>query len=164
MLCRKCPLSACRQKHSSKLVTDGELKNPDFVRDVKSFGADLKVAASEWLDFCLNLLSRQDVDFIDPYGNVVDLDIEALLPSDEDIDEGRGAAFEARIRNWFSETFCNPVPDEVIPRIRVEARERFRIVATILRAQFPCAAMMWGVRAANDNIGPIPPTSAQYAA
>lgn len=158
-----CPICQNFSKYVC-IVSDEEMSNPTWVRDVKNFGASLGISGADWTDFSLNLLARLDVEFIDSCGNIVDLDIEALLPSDKEIDEDRGAAFEARIRNWFSETFCDPVPDDVIPRIRIEARERFRIVATILRAQFPCAAMMWGVRAANDNLGPIPPTADLCAA
>ena len=156
----------CGQRHATKslVFTDQELSDPETVRDVKNFAASLNIPKSKWLDHILNVLARLNVDFVNANGEVVSLNTEIFLPSDKDIDEDRGASVEARIQNWFGETLCYRVPDDVTPRIRREARERFRIVATILRAQYPCAAIMWGVRAANDNVGPIPPTAALCAA
>jgi hypothetical protein len=145
-----------RAVRPSRLISNAEIENPNLVRDVKNFGVSLRIPTADWLDFVLEKFAGLDGSIVDERGQCVDLDIEIFLPSDEDIDAGRGALIEARIRNWFEDTFSAPVPEHVVPHVRVEARERFRFVATILRAAFPREAMLWGVRAANDNSRLIP--------
>lgn len=135
-----------------QLVTDSELGNPEFVRDVRNFSARLGVKPAEWLDRVLELFARFDGCVVNAAHRPTHLATEIFLPTDEDIDGGKGAVIEYRIRNWFEETFATPVPESVVPHVRVEARERFRIVASILRARFPFEGMMWGVRPANDNM------------
>ena len=55
------------------------------------------------------------------------------------------------IREWFRDFCCTPCSPDVEPRVRGEAKERVRILATILKAHNPDEALIWGVRAANDN-------------
>lgn len=157
---RYCPLCPCRARcaRGVRLVNDRELSNPEFVRDVRDFGFGLSKRPSEWLDFVLELFARFEGCVIDDRGHPVRLNTEIFLPTDKQISDGVGAVIEYRMRNWFEETFATPVPESVTPHVRIEAKERFRIVATILRARFPAQAAMWGVRAANDNFAPIPPT------
>ena len=117
-----------------------------------------EIGPAEWLDYVLELLALLDGCIVDGRGQPAYLSTEIFLPTDQEIDDGVGAVIEYRMRNWFEETFATPVPESVTPHVRIEAKERFRIVATILRARFPAQAAMWGVRAANDNFAPIPPT------
>lgn len=139
------------------VVGYGDLRNAEFIRDVRNFGQSLGVPAARWLDFVLELFARFEGCVVDELGQPVELNTEIFLPSDEEIDRGQASAVQVRIRGWFNETFCACVPAHVTPHIRAEALERFGLVATILRAAFPREAMMWGVRAANDNSPPIPP-------
>lgn len=160
-----CPYCISRGpcKRGARLVDDYELSNPEFLRDVRNFAARLSIRPCDWLDYILDLLSRFDGCLVDATGKPAWLDTEAFLPTDEEIDLGQASSIDARMRNWFDETFSAPVPHDVAPRIRREARERFRVVATTLRAQFPADAVMWGVRAANDNFV-IPPTDEKAGA
>ena len=156
-ICPFCPFSASC-KRGVRLVSDKELSSGEFVRDVRNFAADLGERPAEWLDYVLELLALLDGCIVDGRGQPAYLSTEIFLPTDQEIDDGVGAVIEYRMRNWFEETFATPVPESVTPHVRIEAKERFRIVATILRARFPAQAAMWGVRAANDNFAPIPPT------
>lgn len=150
---RYCPLCPCRARcaRGVRLVSDRELSNPEFVRDVRDFGFGLSKRPSEWLDFVLELFARFEGCVIDDGGHPVRLNTEIFLPTDKQISDGVGAVIEYRMRNWFEETFATPVRANVVPRVRCEARERLRVVATILRARFSIEGMMWGVRPANDN-------------
>lgn len=155
--CGFCPVQRCAGR-ASRLVSDTEINNSEFVRDVRNFAAPLGLRPAEWLDRILELLALYDGCIVDGRGRPVHLDTTIFLPTDDEIDNGTAAVIEYRMRNWFEETFATPVPESVTPHVRVEAKERFRIVASILRARFPMQAAMWGVRAANDNFAPIPPT------
>ena len=148
-----------RPQQFCQLVTARQLANPEFVRDVRNFAASKRLPRARLLDTFLEALARVDACFINEDGHPITLRFDCLLPTDQDIDRGRGKIIEARIQNWLEETFTVPVPSHVTPHVRVEARERFRVIATILRAAYPQHAMMWGVRAANDNSPPIPPAA-----
>jgi hypothetical protein len=154
--CRACLTTKCQGQWRSQAVSDFELNNPDFIRDVRNFVVDLSKRPAELLDFILDLFARLDGCIVDGAHRPIHLSTDIFLPSDEDIDQGRAGVVEARIRNWLEETFAAPVPAHITPRVRREARERFRIIATILRAAYPRAAIMWGVRPSNDNEPLIP--------
>jgi len=136
------------------VVTNLDLQNSEFVRDVRNFAASLRIPQSRLLDAFLEAYARSDTCVVDDEGRPTTLRFDCLLPSDQEIDEDRGVIVEARIQNWLEETFAVRVPSHVTPHVRVEARERFRVIATILRAAYPREAMMWGVRASNDNAPP----------
>jgi hypothetical protein len=154
ILCDACNgVGRCR-KPACCLVSDSILSNPEFIRDVRNFAASLNVPPGDWIDFLLNEFSRFEGCIVDGRGAPVILRTEIFEPSDEVIDEDRAERFREQMTAWFRDTFCTPCPDHVKPRVRPEARERFIICATILRALYPGAAMIWGVRPANDNAPP----------
>jgi len=151
--CRSCQC----QGSVARLVSDRELRSPEFLRDVRNFTASLGIPKGRLLDAIMEAGARSEARFIDHHKRPVALSFESLLPADDLIDAGLGGAFEDKIKNWMEETFAVPVPDHVTPHVRVEARKRFRVIATILRAAYPQDAMMWGVRPANDNSAAYPP-------
>lgn len=154
-------LAICRVRfpptHFVPLVSDLDIANPDFIRDLREFTARFGLKASEWRKTLVELYSRFDGLIIDATWRRIYLSFEPLEATEHEIFEGNGALAESRIQDWFEDTLCKPCPDGVTPYVRCEARERFRVVGTILRAAYPHESMMWGVRAANDNSPPIPP-------
>lgn len=138
-ICGACiALGYCCQLRA-KLVSDDELNNPEFIRDLRAWTYQLDIGPDHWLDY----LSDQYRDYA---GTVVDdgepvfLDLEELERPD--------------IKYWFRDFCCTPCSPEVKPRVRREARERVRVLATILRAVFPGHANSWGLRGDNDNEAP----------
>jgi len=124
------------QYRQARFASDAETENPEAIRDVRNFCAGLPVYSEEWIDY-LNDLYR------DYHGVIVDADDNQIVLNMEQFER-------PHIREWFRD-FCSPVPDDVTPRVRQEARGRVKILITILRATFPKEATRWGLRAANDN-------------
>ena len=84
-------------------------------------------------------------DVVDEDGREVPLDLEELeVPN---------------LRFWMRDYACAPCRPGLRPRLRREARERMRVIATILRALDPLGATLWGVAVANDETV-IPPAPA----
>ena len=135
--CTDCIFSGYCRKRRSSLVNDGELRNPEFIRDVRAKANSLNICSDHWLEFLTGLYRDYPGWIMDAGGDEVFLDMEEFeLPN---------------IKVWFQEFCCTPCPPHVQPRVRVEARERVRALATILRACFPVEAYFWGRRPANDN-------------
>ena len=134
-LCSCCvTLGYCR-KLKSWIVTDEELNNPEFLRDVRITAGELGKTRDEWIEYLSNLYRDYPGRILDAQGEEVFLNMELL---------------EEASPYWFRDT-CKAPLLRVTPRLRIEARERFRVMATILRACFPDKAQFWGVRPANDN-------------
>ena len=121
----------------SRLVSDEELSNPEFVRAVRAKALNLQIPACLWHDHLVDL-------YRDLSGVILGSDgSEAYLDMD---------VFEREnIHLWFREFCCRPCPEFVAPRVRAEARERVRILASVLRASYPIEARYWGC-VANDNL------------
>lgn len=136
-LCANCiELGHCA-RCAAVLVSDAELKNADFIRDVRAFAFSLGVSKHHWLEFLTDLYRDYPGVIIGPNSAESLLDMDALeVP---------------HIQDWFHAFCCKPCPPETRPRVRAEAKERVRILATVLRACYPAAAQGWGLRAANDN-------------
>lgn len=120
------------------LVTDEELSNSEFVRDIRSHAASYHLGAEQ---FVLKLLN----DYRDFPGAIVNdqgQEVIVALSVLEDI--------AARL-DWVREWACTSPPPRGRLHIRKEARERARAIATILRAANPAKARFWGVRGTNDN-------------
>ena len=142
----------------TRLVDDRELDNPAFLRDFKNFAAGLSLSPGRWVDY----LSNEYMHFpgtIIHQGKQVSLDLEVFEVPEDDlfntndnpVTDHDAEVIHERLRNWFKE-FCRPCPAHVTPHVRKEARERVRVMATILRARNPKAAMLWGrMDAVNDN-------------
>ena len=138
MVCFDClPDGICRNERTA-LVSDKALSTPEFIRDLRSFAYGLKVSSYHWHDVLCDLYRDYPGCIINENGEEVFLDMHVFeMPT---------------IRDWFRDFCCTPVPATITPYVRGEARERARILATILKASYPKDAMMWGVRAANDNV------------
>lgn len=144
-LCTRCRLLGFCQNIQTKLVTNAELENSEFIRDVRATAFDEGVNDTEWHEHLSNL-------YRDYRGWIIDEDAnggeenEVFVNTDE--------LELPSIREWFRDFCCTPCPVHVTPRVRPEARERVRVLATILRATYPVRASLWGVRPANNNRPP----------
>ena len=138
-LCALCIGAGYCRKRNAKLVTDNELENPNFRYDVRMTAAALTNALGltrdRWLDFISDLYRDYGGRILDAGGGEVFLDMEALEISPY----------------WYRDNCMRAPGDEAGLRLREESRERWRIIATILRASFPERAFTWGMRPANDN-------------
>jgi hypothetical protein len=141
-LCIQCLSKGYCPKIQTPIISDEELSNPDFVRDIRNFASGLDIDPTYWLETLYNMYCQYPGWIVDRNGQEVFLDLEH---------------FETRfIREWFRDWACQPIAENVRPRIREESRERIRILGTILKAKYPGSAMMWGVRPANDNEPAMP--------
>jgi len=138
-LCPRClPLGYCR-KTRTRIVSADELKNPEYVRDVRAAAFRLGVSFRRWSRYIVDEFSRYP-------GWIASWDGE---PIELDFDDFEGLSSEY----WFRDFCCTPCPAHVNPRVRKEAVRRVIALATILKALHPKEARHWGVRhAANDNM------------
>ena len=140
MLCMKCvPLGYCA-KLNYILVSDQELNNLDFVEDVRSCAQNLRITPSGWRDFIYDTYRDYPGRVLGSSGEEVFLDLEVF--------ETDG------IREWFRDWISRSEPLCRSKRLRVESRDRVRVIATLLRARNPGGALTWGVRPANANHAP----------
>lgn len=139
-LCAPCLADGVCRVRTSLIANDDELANMDFVRDVRMFAVSLNVTPDRWLDFISDLYRDFNGKIVNGDGEEVLLDFEPL--------ERDG------IREWFKDWACKGADPSKPVRLRREARERVRVIATILRSQYPGEAIVWGIRAANDNQQP----------
>lgn len=139
-LCIKClRLSFCRKKRA-RVVSDEEMENPHFINDARQTIGDRLSAAPDGIDVIDVLMSL----YRDYPGRIVDArGVEVFL--DTDLLETEQA------RAWLRAFLRADGPRRRAAYLRPEARERFRIIASIIRAAYPDEAMMWGVRPVNDN-------------
>jgi hypothetical protein len=79
----------------------------------------LNVSSYHWLDFLTDLYRDYRGCIVDEMGRTVLLDMEV---------------FEVpHIRDWFRDFCCTQCPPHITPYVRGEAKERVRILATIMR-------------------------------
>lgn len=138
-LCPACMSVGYCPKKSVAVVSDDQLSDPDYLRDFKEFVRFLDISDCRWLEHLSNLYRDFPGWIVGPEGEEVFLDMEEFE--------------RPNIREWFRD-FSTPMRDGARPRVREEARERVRILATVLSARYPFDAMLWGVRVANDNRAP----------
>ena len=133
------------------LITDEEMKNPKFIRDVRSFAYVLGFLPSEWKNYLVEEYMAFSGVIVDKKtGQNVDLNMDVFEIDDDIHFEGSSKSISTAndtITGYFKRVCCTPCSNR--PHVRCEARERFRVFATILRARNPGAAIRWGV--ANDN-------------
>lgn len=137
-LCNQCLTRGHCRHLQSKVVSDAELSNPEFIRDLRRHALGLRFGRDAWLDKLADLYRDYPGRIVNVDGCEAALDFEPFEQCDS-------------IAEWFREFACTPCPDDVIPRVRREAWERVRVLATVLRAVAPEQASLWGVRPANDH-------------
>lgn len=138
VLCYRCASYGYCAQYNVPVVTDAELANSAFLRDVKATAFDLNIKASDWLESVYSFYRDCLARLFDPKSGA-----EVFLDMEE---------FEVpHIREWFRDWVCTPVADDNQLYAHPSSKERVRALATILRARFPEKALMWGVRSANDN-------------
>lgn len=138
-LCPACMNGGYCPKKSVAVVGDDKLSDPDYLRDFKEFVRYLDVSDFRWHEHLSNLYRDFPGRIVGQDGKEVFLDMEEFE--------------RPNIREWFRD-FLKPLRDGARPRVREEARERVRILATVLSAHHPFDAMLWGVHVANDNCAP----------
>ena len=133
-LCLSCTAGGACQRLTTRLVTVAELRNPEFVRDLRNHAASFGLTIDGWYPALENALIRYPGVFVSRSGHDVYLDMRVFRKCD--------------YRYWFRE-FCKPVSPRVSPRVREEALGRVIVLGSILKAYFPVKAALWGVRPAN---------------
>jgi hypothetical protein len=104
-----------------RLVTDRELADPAFIRSLRDFCFGLNVSSYCWLDFLTDQYRDLRGCIVDQLGRTVFLDMDV---------------FEVpHIRDWFRDFCCTRCPPHITPYVRGEAKERVRILATILKTE-----------------------------
>ncbi len=131
------------------VVTNEELRNWRFLRDVRNYAASLRWEAGAALDNLFTEVALQIDKCTDSNGIVQELDLTALEAEvydeyNDKLAEELEAAFAERFRLWWRDTFSEPCLPTLRPYVRLQARERWRVVATILRAMAGDAAAKWG--------------------
>lgn len=120
-------------------VTDKELENPLFRIDAfNAIAARLKahkISHRLCHEFFTDQYRDLDGCFFDKSGNEIFLDMEVLEDAPEE---------------WYRDNFYRSYEDGQNIVLRVENRERFRTLFSLVRAYDPMG-FMWGVRVANDN-------------
>ena len=139
-LCIKCLALGYCVKRSCILVSDEDLNNAVFVEDVRAHARTLEVSSERWRDFIYDTYRDYPGRVLGPDGTEVFLNLEVF--------ETDG------IREWFRDWIYRIEPLCRSRKLRVETKERVRVIGTVLRAQKPSAAMTWGVRPANENRAP----------
>lgn len=136
-LCRECQFRGYCRKLRCPIATDLEIADDRFIRAVRSHAFDLHIPNRQWPDTLGNWLRDYPGQFVDSLGQVRELHLSALeYPEGKENDDPPYA-------RWYG-VFCNTrcLPGR-LPRIRKEAWERVRIVATLLRAKHPVRASHW---------------------
>jgi len=137
-------------------ITADELhQNPELVRNIRSFGYNLKIPYNRWSDFIVDLDWNAKRLVVNCKGQLSPPDLSVLLPTDEQIDSGDadGDAFYNRLNDRFRNAFCRPLQPHVVPYFRTESRPLFAVVSTVIIAAYPFETDSWPRRypAANDN-------------
>lgn len=135
-LCFNCISQGYCKNEVARLVTDAEIANQHWVRDIRLFAATFSIQPCDWAEYLTNLYRDYLGWIIDPTGSETFLNLDPL--------------FEQNARFFFRD-FCRAPNPKANCFVRPQSWERVRVLATILRARFPAEAQMWGVRAANDN-------------
>lgn len=136
MLCSCCLLLGYCRRLNVQIVSDEALGDPEFIRDIRTFAEGLDLTRDEWKDTLSNLYRDYRGRILDASGAEIFLDMDEI---------------ERASPYWFREFAKAPRPG-VRPRVRREAKERVRVLTTILKAAYPDTAQFWGVRPANDNM------------
>ena len=137
-LCNDCFLAAQCQKLNVQIVSLADVADPAFVYDVRDFCWRLGISRDAWLDRLADWLRDFNGQFVDEAGQPVEINLDAF--------DG------PNVRYYFRDNGCTrPNPNGYVHPI---ATERFRVVATILKARFPVVASTWGKREREEQTFP----------
>lgn len=136
-LCPSCYTHGYCRRLTARRAADAELENGDFICDLRRHAGAMEIPAERWREFLVNAYRDYPGSVVDEKGKEVWLDLSCFD--------------DPNIRYWFRDTATIPCRPGVSPRLREESRERFRVMATILRAIDPYGAELWGLRPANDE-------------
>lgn len=112
-----------------RLVTDGELRNSDFLKDVRTFASKLRIPRRRIVDWLVDGIRDARTILLDEQGRPVEIDFDEIERDHIDL--------------WFRDWATRPAA-HVTCRVREESRERVRLVATMLRMIFPKESTVWG--------------------
>ncbi|MEO0696960.1 MAG: hypothetical protein AAFY84_12765 [Pseudomonadota bacterium] len=136
-LCQGCYSRGYCRRRVTHLVNDGDLFNPEYIRDLRASARRRGLTCDQWIEALADWYRDYPGWIADDAGREVFLDLDVFE--------------RPNIRDWFR-SFCNtPCPPHIRPHVRPEARERVRVLATILSFVIPAEAALWGHRSANDN-------------
>lgn len=128
--CSECEIKGYCKEIKVEIVSLSDMQNPQYVYDVRDFCWRLGISRDAWLDRLAGWLRDFDGHFVDQTGRSLEIDLEAFdTPS---------------IRYYFRDNACTrPNPNGYVHPMAVD---RFRVMATIVKARFPVVASTWGKR------------------
>ena len=113
-----------------------EIRNPDFVRYIREFWAELRVSPSRALDTVHDYHRDAKVMICDIHRKIVELDLSVIDIDVDELTEAEALIREEMFRDWFA-YMAQPIPDGHRPYITERTLERFRVFSTVLMARFP---------------------------
>jgi len=137
------------------IFNNTELNDPVLIRLTRKVAREVaqteNLSPSNWPDFLIDLFRDLNAEFINNACIPADLPIHVFDPTDEEIDAGEAQKVYARIADWFA-YITSPVANDTKPRLKSVARERFRVLASLLIAAYPELTANWPrIVPANDN-------------
>jgi len=102
-----------------RLVSDAELRDPEFIREMRNYGASLDVPYERMRDWITTFYANAPIIFRD--GKHREIFVQT-------------SHFEVPNFDFWARDFCTQVPDDVRPHVRREAWERTRAFTSLLRA------------------------------
>jgi len=156
-LCSSCFLVGFCELNKVYIVNDAEINEPNLVKAVRNFLSENTVKPSQLIDWVFDLYRDLNANIVDQNGEQIFLELDALEYSDDLMDTSLATQEKERLRDW-CRTMTTPVAVNATPYVRAEAKERFRLLATIIIAANPDIG--WprilpendNFFAANDNI------------
>lgn len=131
-----CSTNSCSDNQHVTLVNDHEIADTNFVRAIREFVGAMPISPTEWIETPHDLYRDLEACIVDDQDRCVELDMTPL-----DIDPGEADSFVAcprqeTLRDWYR-GLCRPIRANAKPYVRSEARERFRLLATLIIAWNP---------------------------
>lgn len=127
-------------KLAVQVASDKELKNREYLHDLKASVARQCIARRQWLDELADTFRDYEGAILVNRNTLYDL---------PDLDDAFDDDIEMR---WLSE-FIRPAPDGKPVRLQSRVIERVRIIDLYFRIRYPALASTFGkLRAVNDNV------------
>lgn len=127
-LCETCELHGYCRRLTSWIVMPREL-TPTFIGDVRRFMAAMQLSRDAWVPYLI--------------GSYRDYPGRIMHPSGLDLRLNTHLLAGKSVRYWYRD-LCEPIPEGTTPHVRIEARGRFIVLASILLAMHPISALTWG--------------------